>query len=456
MASLFVAPTGSDANGCSRAAPCASLGAAYASAAEGDVVDVAEGTYRPQVVPRGTKQVTFRGRAGVRLRELDNFADNVTFDGIEVDAQFAKVAGFENRGADNATFKNGRIGNVTDEKGAVVSGTNFTFDNVVFHDVRLAEPGIHNECVYAIVVPRMTVRNSIFHDCATMDLFFTYGTWWTPLPPPFGGVTLENNVFAHSKKEQSDPDWHHYSLYIARTADGDGSLTDWTVRNNTFETPAAVSQSSSSGSRWVGNLGSWDCVPGVAYRHNVGKRCSSTDKPVTPAASTRTRPAPFGWVAPQRNDFRLLAGSPAIDAADPDDAPATDRDGHARDTRPDAGAHEHGAGGAAAAAASARIRIRSARLGRQVICVKARARCQAATKLRVRLSAPGSIRVSIRRLSRHGSLGQARTVRRAARSVHALRLAARGMRAGRYRIAVVASDPAGRASKSKKINLRVR
>ncbi|HWH24273.1 MAG TPA: hypothetical protein VNW68_05195, partial [Candidatus Limnocylindria bacterium] len=47
MASLFVAPTGSDANGCSRAAPCASLGAAYASAAEGDVVDVAEGTYRP-------------------------------------------------------------------------------------------------------------------------------------------------------------------------------------------------------------------------------------------------------------------------------------------------------------------------------------------------------------------------------------------------------------------------
>ena len=87
---------------------------------------------------------------------------------------------------------------------------------------------------------------------------------------------------------------------------------------------------------------------------------------------------------------------------------------------------------------------------------RAAAAVRAATKLRVRLSAPGSIRVSIRRLSRHGSLGQARTVRRAARSVHALRLAARGMRAGRYRIAVVASDPAGRASKSKKINLRVR
>ena len=40
---------------------------------------------------------------------------------------------------------------MTDEKGALVSGTNFTFDNVVFHDVRVTDPTVHNECIYAIV-----------------------------------------------------------------------------------------------------------------------------------------------------------------------------------------------------------------------------------------------------------------------------------------------------------------
>ena len=51
----------------------------------------------------------------------------------------ATTAAFENHGApgaDNVTFKNASIGNVIDEKGAFVSGSNFTFDNVVFHDVR--------------------------------------------------------------------------------------------------------------------------------------------------------------------------------------------------------------------------------------------------------------------------------------------------------------------------------
>ncbi len=127
------------------------------------------GVWRPA---GGSKRVTVRGVSGTRFRQLYSSFDNVVFDGLDIDAGRTKTSGgaaFESHG-DNATFKNGSIGNVTDEKGALVSGSNFTFDNVLFHDVRLATAGVHNECVYAIVVPGFTIRNSTFRNCVTMDL----------------------------------------------------------------------------------------------------------------------------------------------------------------------------------------------------------------------------------------------------------------------------------------------
>ena len=133
---------------------------------------------------------------GTRFRQLYSNFDNIVFDGLDIDAGRAKTSGgaaFESHG-DNATFKNGSIGNVTDEKGALISGSNFTFDNVLFHDVRLATAGVHNECVYAIVVPGFTIRNSTFRNCVTMDLAFTYGSWWNPLPPQYGNVTIEEQL----------------------------------------------------------------------------------------------------------------------------------------------------------------------------------------------------------------------------------------------------------------------
>lgn len=305
------------------------------------MVDVAPGVYEAQTVPQGSKAVTFRGRPGTKVRALDNSADGVTFDGIEVDAGFARTAGFENHGADRVTFRNSRIGNVTNEKGALVSGGDFTFDDVVFHDVLVTDPLVHNECVYAIGVPGMTVRNSQFQNCATMDLFFTYGSWWSPQPPAYGDVTLENNVFEHSTMT-TPGSWHYYSVYVGGTAPGGaGGMRGWVVRHNTFEIPVAVNPGTSSGSRWVGNLGSWSCVAGVTYRRNVGQSCSATDKAVSPAASTRTSVAAFGWLDPAAHDFRLTPGSPAIGAGDPADHPPTDRDGRPRDGAPDAGAHEY-------------------------------------------------------------------------------------------------------------------
>ena len=119
-----------------------------------------------------------------------------------------------------------------------------------------------------------------------------------------------------------------------------GSLSGWTVRNNTFEIDANLDPAVGSGNRWVGNLGGWSCKAGITYRHNVGDTCGGSGKSISPSGSSASLTAPLGWINPAAHDFHLTASSPAIDAADPNDHPATDRDGKSRGAAPDAGAYE--------------------------------------------------------------------------------------------------------------------
>jgi hypothetical protein len=267
---VFVSAAGSDGGACTAAAPCRTLARGYAVATAGETVSVAAGTYPAQAVPAGTKRVTFRGGSGVKVRELDNSASNVTFDGINVDANMATTAAFENHGApgaDNVTFKNASIGNVIDEKGALVSGSNFTFDNVLFHDVEIHTQGVHLECLYAIVVPGMTIRNSEFENCGVFDVFFTWGFWWSPLPSPYGGVTLQGNRFGRSFNLGAPG---YYTVMVAYTGaapvfpqcgnstEPKGYLTNWTVTGNTFELPTAYLRdcpARQQGFVWSGNTG---------------------------------------------------------------------------------------------------------------------------------------------------------------------------------------------------------
>jgi hypothetical protein len=460
-----VAPVGSDSGDCT-VVPCRSMGYAYNRAAAGDTILVAPGQYGEQTVPDGTKAVTLQAAPGATFSALRNHAANVVYDGFDVDVGRAKDLGFHNSGADNVTFRNGRIGNITDEKGALITGRNFTFDNVIFHDVYVSDDEVHNECVYALDVTGMTVRNSHFYNCATMDLFFTYGTWWNPKPPDYTDVTIENNIFEHSTRP-NPAEWHYYSLYVGLTGDGGGPLTNWVVRYNTFEIPAQVDgdRPSVSGSRWVGNLGSWNCVSGVTYSYNVGKRCGGTDKQVNPASSSRTSVAPFGWTNPLGHDYTLKAGSPAIDAGDPADTPGTDRRGWARDGRPDAGAYEFGAvgppgpvtgnpGGGGGPAGG--LAIRRARLKPRTICVVPRRGCPGKSKLRVSVSA--GARVTVRVLRVRGGR-KPRRVRGFAYDVaqkrtHGLR--ARGLARGRYRVKVFARTADGQRAKPRTLKLRVR
>jgi hypothetical protein len=468
-ATRLVAPGAANSGNC-LSAPCGSLGYAYGQSAAGDVINVAAGSYPRQDVPSGSKAVTFRGGPGVKLHQLYSNASNVTYDGIDIDAggTNTNVSALEIHGS-GQTFRNASVGNVVDTKAATIVGANHTVDNVVFHDAVMRTDGVHMECVYAIGVPGFVIRNSTFRDCAIMDLLFTYGSWWSPLPPSYGNVTIENNVFAHAEMENNGG-WHYYSLYVGSI--GPNGLADpmngWVVRNNTFEQTARIAPESAGGSRWVGNLGDWECVSGFQYSHNVGKRCGATDKAVSPASSNSSRTAALGWVNPGAYDFHLTSGSPAINAGDPNDYPALDREGLVRDSQPDAGAHEYGArppgaggapptGGRAKRPRALRKRlVRKSGLSRHVIC-KRRKRCPKVTRLRISVATPSTVAVRLYRL-RKGKKGP-KLVRRKVVAVRANRriaIRARGLRKGRYRIVAIARTKAGRKSKPQVFRLRVR
>jgi hypothetical protein len=386
-ANLWVDPSGGS---CARQAKsglfvrgqaCASPAAAYNAAAAGDVVIVRAGSYGRQVFPAGTKQVTIRNASGarpvfgttkvdagnvtlmgVKIERTDDPGAYVatleangvgnTFDGVDVDSKFMETPGttLGRQGilitGDRSTFKNGSTYNVVDEKGALVGASHVTFDNFDFHDVRATHELVHNECVFSLG-PYLTVRNSHFWNCATMDLFIERGSWWDQ--PVYCCVTLENNVFEHTTSV--DPgSWHHYSLGIHG---GDmQELRNWRVVNNTFETAVSGGGTPAPGTIWANNLGGWSCFPGATFVNNVGEKCSQSDRAISPpsscappACSLRVAAA-YGWADPAAHDFRLRRGSPAINSGDRSRAPAMDNDGYRRPlgAAPDAGAYEYGTG----------------------------------------------------------------------------------------------------------------
>ena len=252
--------------------------------------------------------------------------------------------------------------------------------------MRATNPSIHNECIYAIV------RAGHHRPQQPLPPLRDDGPRSSPTAPggrrsrpAYGKVTLENNVFGHTYKD--DGTWHYYSLYVANTANAGGTLDGWMVRNNTFEiagehrarTPPADPAGSATSAAGT-------ACRGMRYSHNVGEKCAATRQGrLARGVLGRAWPRRSAGSTPARSDFRLKAGSPAINAADPADHPATDRDGFVRDGRPDAGAHEFGAGppggrrraapaepGRRAHRRSGAAAVRSARLRPRVICKRPR------------------------------------------------------------------------------------
>jgi hypothetical protein len=267
-ATLHVTPSGTGTS-CTQASPCDTIREAYNVAQSGDTIQLAAGSYPPQgtfsnpaTAIGGTKAVTVRGGAGVKVRQLFSRAANVTFDGLDMDAGGSRTSGavFEAYGA-NTVFKNGRIGNVVDEKGALIGGaTGFVFDNVNFHDVIVTSSTVHNECVFS-QAPNITIRNSRFTNCATMDVFFTCGG-------QYSGFTLLDNFFGASKRPGGAN--HFYTVTWHGCL---GQIRNAVIRRNTFELPVnnnGMSAVNSVESCNVGSIG----IPGI-----VRESCSLLPTP---------------------------------------------------------------------------------------------------------------------------------------------------------------------------------
>jgi chitodextrinase len=256
---LYVSPNGSDTSDCkSSLAPCRTFARVATVAVGGETIEVMAGNHGVQKFAGGygstqgqiNKVLNFHGQPGNIVRQINvgGGTGRFTFDGINIDATGPKLTGaaFENGGRE-VTFKNGEIGNVTDEKGALVTENGIVFDAVRFHDVVIATSGVHSECVFAAVPEGMIVRNSTFTNCAVMDIFFVWPDWWSPAPPAYGNVVLEGNQFG-------DPTGSCCGIYVGGTGpSGDRTMRNWTVRNNFFgDGPAIAGQ---SGGIYCGNTG---------------------------------------------------------------------------------------------------------------------------------------------------------------------------------------------------------
>ena len=272
---------------------------------------------------------------GLRIEKLTIYGSRQTYDNVHVDGRFLRHPGIEHLLGDDNTFKNGRVGNITDEKGALIGPKRFTFENVVFHDVLVTDESVHNECLYATGAEGLTVRRSTFHACATMDLFVDQ---------------------LHRRTPTSATD-HAREQHLRALDDGSPRLLALLQRRGPPRRRCAARlgraqqhvrarRHGGPGDR-VRPLGGQPRRLGLRLRRhatgfNVGNACGELDSGVFPAASTKVRPAAFGWLNPAAFDFRLGANSPALDNADPEDFPTTDRNGAPRPNGfgPDAGALE--------------------------------------------------------------------------------------------------------------------
>ena len=358
---LYVAPTGVDTGRCTRSRPCASFDRAYALARPGATVKVAGGKYgtqsiqfrpdrrSPKVVfePASTARVTLNGELTVRATQIE--FRRMTLNELRLlrearDVVFRSVRnrGFWVEGSTNVSFFGGEVtcGRCGYHPFIIDGGApdftpprNILFDGVYFHDWHAAEEGQHTECLQILSGDRITIRNSVFKNCATADggrgSTGNLQISWIGRGTKTRNILIENNFFYRAGN---------------RYAINAGDWINLDFRYNSFAAPIIVLSGWGDGTpvELVGNVMPFGGCQGsrtgpgksspLVYRHNVldGGVCDSTDVN-----------APSGFVDPRQN-LRLRPTSRAVNAGDPARYPARDIDGERRPKggRPDAGADE--------------------------------------------------------------------------------------------------------------------
>jgi len=347
-AALFVAG-GATGTGCTRQEPCGTFEAAYTAAKAGQVIEIAPGAYGKQLIPALPKPgsaVEFRAKGkGVEVEGLEIKADRVVVRGVtsthnldvtsdnpadpveDVRLYDVHTATHYLLGARNFSWRRGSIGPSVDAKASMIGGTpashRVTYDRIKWHDATRTSADVHTECLLALGVQGLTIRNSRFTNCAVFDILLSrIGS--DPAPRD---IVIENTVLEASQ------DVGGKTAYFAMMT-GEDPLDGLTLRNNTWDLGLALQGPVTRGVI-TGNIGrAASCAPSIRYSHNVftDKRCGSSDRVVRGAFSQ--------FVDPAQGDWRLKPRAAAIGAADPKAAPVKDAAGKARVKRPDAGAFE--------------------------------------------------------------------------------------------------------------------
>lgn len=351
QADVFLSPSGSDANPCSRARPCRTLDRAYAVARLGQTVELAAGSYEGDheigaaaktgsgvVVFRPASGasvtvggITLRGQTHVEFRDLTAgswFVRNVR------DVTFRNVTTnfFFIRSSDSVRVLGGSVGPIQDGTSPTIGNyageppsSNILVDRVLFHDIgRQNCPGCHVECLFLQESNGVVIRNSKFTRCDVMDLYISP----TQGGPTASNVLIENNWF------DTPTDGGYYAVNL--NPDPGTDPRNFVFRYNSLDAGLLIyPEPTYLGSKVIGNVGR---VPycgqtGIEYAGNVwaNQRCGPTD-----------RIAPAGYVDAEGFDFHLRPGSRAIAAGPVGSAPAVDLDGDRRPIRraPDAGADQ--------------------------------------------------------------------------------------------------------------------
>lgn len=358
---LRVSPTGVDSGTC-EASPCRTMNYAYRQADPGDVVEMAAGTYGYQTLMRqtskdtATQRVVFRPAAGTRVELAGLGIGGSSYDGLgawHVEIRDLIIHGWTDvRRATDVTLVNVRLNGtyaagskdlsyiggewgidrpstgthpefqVYNRPGNVVPMERLLIDGVHIHHIGrpLGRPDVHTNCLHVwsdnATHRSITVRNSRFDHC---DVFSSL------ISGNVDGLTFENNVFEPST-DSGFQGTAYFSLMLTE------NVRNVVLRNNSFAMAWVFNRGTLGNAKVVGNLGAnEDGCDAQTYSHNVwttGAVCDPTDR----------RAGNPGW----DSTYRLIAGSPAIDAADPHDFPPTDHDGRPRPygAAPDAGAFE--------------------------------------------------------------------------------------------------------------------
>jgi chitodextrinase len=389
-ASYFVSPSGSDANLCIQAAPCASLERAYRVALPGQVVEVAGGTYPSQTiraVPGKTApNVVFRPSSGARVilgglgfgtnGDPSLGPDFITVRGMETSYKGSSPGAGNQLGihvgpgstsitledmdagsisswfADHLTVRGGDYGpcdavsgqNVCSNNKQDVS-TNVLIEGAYFHDLEYdaSAPGAHWECMYINGGRGVTIRGNRYERCAIFDVFVTISG------PDAGRIghenlTIENNFFAPATNGYGSPSrgWASLSLSWCQNA-SQPAYRNVNIRNNSFGPGAGIERdlnADGAGCRWqnvsaTGNiLAHGGCQNGWSYSNNLWVGSSSK------CAASDGNLASLPYVNPMGLDYHLASGSTAEQFVPGTLCPATDIDGQQRNTPCAAGADE--------------------------------------------------------------------------------------------------------------------